>query len=267
MAAARSFRVKSSDTTSVRVTPSTLNKRTLTIDIGGTGIKVLRLDSKGQPLGDRARELTPQPALPHAVIATIRRMLADQEDYDRVSVGFPGVVVHGVVHTAPNLGTAHWINFDLQQAIENETGKPARAMNDVDLQGYGVIRGSGVELVFTLGTGLGSALYSDGHLVPNLEIAHHPFNNSRTYEDRVSNRELKRIGRKKWSKRVRQIVEQLEPILNYDILHIGGGNAKKLIGDLPPKVRIFDNVEGLAGGIRLWNDEAQKPALQKSAFQ
>lgn len=260
MAAARSFRVKPSDAASARANPSADTKRTLTIDIGGTGIKILRMDAKGQPLAERARELTPQPALPHSVIDIITKMLANQGEFDRVSVGFPGVVVHGVVHTAPNLGTAHWINFDLQQAIENETGKPARAMNDVDLQGYGVIRGSGVELVFTLGTGLGSALYSDGHLVPNLEIAHHLFNKNNTYEDRVSNRELKRIGRKKWSKRVRQVIEQLEPILNYDMLHIGGGNARKLIGDLPPKVRIFENVEGLAGGIRLWNDDVQQSA-------
>ena len=265
--AVRSFRARSSDTADAHAVPSEERMRTLTIDIGGTGIKLLRLDGMGQPLSERARELTPQPAMPRAVIATIRKMLASQGEYDRVSVGFPGVVVHGVVHTAPNLGTTHWVNFDLQQAIQNETGKPARAMNDVDLQGYGVIRGSGVELVFTLGTGLGSALYSDGHLVPNLEIAHHPFKNNSTYEDRVSNRELKRIGKKKWNRRVREIIEQLEPIINYDALHVGGGNARKLTGDLPPKVRVFDSVEGLSGGIRLWSDEAQKLALQKSALR
>jgi polyphosphate glucokinase len=267
MAAARSFRVKSRDAGGVHPVPAAGNKRTLTIDIGGTGIKILRLDGKGQPLSERARELTPQPAIPQSVIEIIKRMLGNQGEYDRVSVGFPGVVIRGVVHTAPNLGTADWLNFDLEHTIEEMTGKPTRAVNDVDLQGYGVIRGSGVELVFTLGTGLGSALYSDGHLVPNLEIAHHVFNGNSTYEDRVSNRELKRIGRKKWNRRVREVIEQLEPILNYDLLHVGGGNAKKLIGDLPPKVRVFDSVEGLAGGIQLWNDEAQKPALQKSALQ
>jgi polyphosphate glucokinase len=130
------------------------------------------------------------------------------------------------------------------------------------LQGYGVIRGIGVELVFTLGTGLGSALYSNGHLVPNLELAHHPFDKNSTYEQRVSNSELKKVGRKKWNRRVRQVIEQIEPIFNYDILYIGGGNAKKLIGELSAKIRIFENVEGMTGGIRLWNDDVQQSKQQ-----
>jgi polyphosphate glucokinase len=134
------------------------------------------------------------------------------------------------------------------------TGKPTRALNDADLQGYGVIRSVGVELVLTLGTGLGSALYVDGRLVPNLEIAHHPFKKGQTYEDRVADSELARIGAKKWTRRVLQVLEQLQPTFNYDLLHIGGGNASKLAGPLPETVRLFDNVEGLAGGVRLWHD-------------
>ncbi len=261
MASVRSFRVKSGNTAKVHEVQAA-DPRTLTIDIGGTGIKMLPMDSKGKPLAERARELTPQPAQPEAVMETIKRMLASQGEYDRVSVGFPGVVVHGVVHTAPNLGTEQWRSFDLQKAIKQATGKSVRAMNDVDLQGYGVIRGVGVEMVFTLGTGLGSALYSNGHLVPNLELAHHPFGNNSTYEQRVSNSELKKAGRKKWNRRVRQMIEQIEPIFNYDILYIGGGNAKKLIGELPSRVRIFENVEGMTGGIRLWNDDVQQSKQQ-----
>jgi polyphosphate glucokinase len=261
MASARPFRVKTGNVGNVRELRAA-NPRTLTIDIGGTGIKMLLMDSKGKPLAERARELTPQPAQPRAVIDVIKKMLANQGEYDRVSVGFPGVVVNGIVRTAPNLGTEQWLGFDLKKAIEQATGKRVRAMNDVDLQGYGVIRGAGVEMVFTLGTGLGSALYSNGHLVPNLELAHHAFDDSRTYEERVSNNELKKIGRKKWNKRVRQIVERIEPIFNYDVLYIGGGNAKKLIGELPPKVRIFENVEGMTGGIRLWNDDVQQSKRQ-----
>jgi polyphosphate glucokinase len=262
MAAIRSFRVKTAESGEVPEGRAAENPSTLAIDIGGTGIKMLRMDGKGQPLSERVRELTPQPALPHAVIAIIKKMLAKQGEYDRVSVGFPGVVVHGVVQTAANLGTAHWHNFDLQKALEEAAaGKPARVVNDVDLQGYGVIRGVGIELVFTLGTGLGSALYTQGHLVPNLELAHHLFDKSKTYEQRVSNSELKKVGRKKWTKSVRRVIEQLEPIFDYDMLHIGGGNAKKLIGDLPSKVRIFENIEGLVGGIRLWNDDVQQPML------
>jgi polyphosphate glucokinase len=259
MAAIRPFRVKTAESGEVPEQRAIENPSTLTIDIGGTGIKMLRMDGKGQPLSSRLRELTPQPGPPQAVIAIIKKMLAKQGEYDRVSVGFPGVVVHGVVQTAANLGTVHWRNFDLQNALEEATGKPVRVVNDVDLQGYGVIRGVGLELVFTLGTGFGSALFTKGHLVPNLELAHHLFGKSKTYEQRVSKSELKKIGRKKWSQRVRQIIEQLEPIFNYDMLHLGGGNAQKLTGDLPPKVRIFDNVEGMLGGIRLWNDDVQQP--------
>ena len=227
--------------------------RTLTIDIGGTGVKMLIVDAQGRASSERARELTPRPSTPEAVIAVARRMIAAQGPYDRVSVGFPGVV-RGAVRTAPNLGTKQWREFDLQGAIQQASGKPTRVVNDADLQGYGVISGTGVELVLTLGTGLGSGLYVNGHLVPNLELAHHPFRSGKTYEDLVSNKELKKVGKKRWAKRVREVIEQLDPIFNYDMLHIGGGNAKHLKEPLPPRVRIFQNVEGLAGGVRLWQD-------------
>ncbi len=231
--------------------------RTLTIDIGGTGIKMLSVDSAGEALGDRHRELTPKPATPAAVMEVIGAMLQEQEPFDRISVGFPGVVKGGVVHTAPNLGTEDWAQFDLASAIADHTGKPVRVMNDAELQGFGVIEGRGVEIVLTLGTGLGTGLYVDGRLVPNLELGHHPLEDDWTYEDLVSDAELDRIGKKKWRKRVDLIIETLERIFNYDRLHIGGGNAKKLKGPFPDSVRLFDNVEGLEGGVRLWGDAGQ----------
>ncbi len=228
--------------------------RTLAIDIGGTGIKMIVLDPGGHPLNERARELTPHPASPKAVLSVIRKMVPAQPKFDRVSVGFPGVVVRGVVRTAPNLDNKLWAGHDLQTEIHAIAKKPVRVINDADLQGYGVIRGNGVELVLTLGTGLGAALFVDGHLVPNLELGHHPFRKGETYEERVSNAELKRIGKKRWGKRVHRVIEQLEPIFNYDDLYLGGGNARKLDHDLPKNVHVFENVEGLAGGIRLWAD-------------
>lgn len=228
--------------------------RTLTIDIGGTGIKMLRVDQRGQPLSERARMLTPKPASPSAVLDTIREMLTQQDSYDRASVGFPGVIVRGIVRTAPNLGTDAWQDFDLQRAIGEITRRPTRVLNDADLQGYGAIRGVGVELVLTLGTGLGTALFVDGRLVPNLEIAHHRFKKGVTYEHMVANATLERIGRKKWSEHVWSIVEKLEPVFNYETLHIGGGNAKKLKGPPPPRVRVFESTEGLAGGVMMWLD-------------
>jgi polyphosphate glucokinase len=117
-----------------------------------------------------------------------------------------------------------------------------------------VIEGRGVELVLTLGTGMGSALFVEGHLLPNLELGHHPFRKGRTYEDRVRNSELLRIGKKKWSARVAEAIATLEPAFNYDRLWIGGGNAKKLRLELPSNVRVFENVAALAGGTRLWRE-------------
>ncbi len=125
-------------------------------------------------------------------------------------------------------------------------------INDADLQGYGAIEGRGVELVLTLGTGLGGALFIDGLLVPNLEIGHHPLRDGKTYEELVSDRQLKKIGKKRWRKRVAEVLEQVDLLFNCDLIHVGGGNAALLTKPLPPRVRIFDNVKGMTGGIRLW---------------
>ena len=228
--------------------------RTLAIDIGGTGIKMLPLDGQGRPTAERHRELTPRPAHPEPVLEVIRKMIDAQQPFDRVSTGFPGVVVRGVVKTAPNLDTEAWAGHHLAEAIESHTGKPTRVINDADMQGYGVIGGTGVELALTLGTGMGSALFVDGRLMPNLELGHHPFKKDKSYEDLISDAELERLGKKRWRRRVAEVFEQLEPIFNYDRLHVGGGNARKLKPPFPDKVRIFTNVDGLAGGIRLWED-------------
>jgi polyphosphate glucokinase len=108
-------------------------------------------------------------------------------------------------------------------------------------------------MLITLGTGLGCGLYIDGRYVPNLELGHHPFRKGKTYEERVSNAERKRIGVKRWNRRVREVVEQVEPIFNYRKLYLGGGNARHLIREeLPANVQVVDNVAGLLGGIKLW---------------
>jgi len=181
-------------------------------------------------------------------------MLKKHDGYDRVSVGFPGVVRQGVVYTAPNLGTEAWRGFDLGKALTERTQKPTRVLNDAELQGYGVISGKGLEMVLTFGTGLGTALYTNGHLVPNLELGHHPLHKGKSYEDLVRDDELERIGKKRWRKRVALVFETLERIFNYDRLYVGGGNAKKLKEPLPERAERFDNVEGMEGGVALWND-------------
>jgi len=225
---------------------------TLSIDIGGTGIKMIVLDADANPVNPRARTLTPKPATPDAVLSVIKEMVVEQPAFDRVSVGFPGIVKRGVIYSAANLGTDFWLKFPLQDHVEAVVERPVRVMNDADLQGYGVIVGKGVELALTLGTGLGAGLYVDGHLVPNLELGHHPWKKEKTYEERLCDAELNEIGKKHWSKRVFEMIEQLEPIFNYDMLYIGGGNAEHIKGDLPGNVKIFTNVEGMAGGVKLW---------------
>jgi len=232
--------------------PATDNLRTLAIDIGGTGVKMIVLDADANPVNERARTLTPKPATPEALLAVIKIMAAEQPAFDRVAVGFPGIVKRGITFSAPNLGNEMWVKFPLQDHVEAIVGRPVRVMNDADLQGYGVINGQGVELALTLGTGLGAGLYVDGRLVPNLELGHHPWKKEKTYEERLCDAELQEIGKKHWSKRVFEMIEQLEPIFNYDTLYIGGGNAEHIKGDLPSNVKLFTNVEGMSGGVKLW---------------
>jgi len=215
---------------------------------------MLVLDAAGHPVTERTRELTPKPAEPAAVLDLLARMFEEHRPFERVSVGFPGVVRHGVVKTAPNLDTSLWAGQAFEAEIAERAGCPARVVNDADLQGYGVVRGEGVEMVITLGTGVGAALFVNGHLVPNLELGHHPFKKGQTYEERVCEKELDRIGKARWSRRVRQMLDQLAPIFNYDVLYLGGGNARKLVIELPSDVVRFENVQGLRGGIRLWDD-------------
>jgi polyphosphate glucokinase len=225
---------------------------TLCIDVGGTGIKGNVFDDRGGARGERVRIDTPRPATPEAVLATIVEVGRSHAEFDRIACGFPGVVTGGVVMTAPNLD-GDWRGFDLAKALADALGKPARVANDADVQGLAVIEGKGVEMVLTLGTGLGSGLYIDGHCVWNLEFGHHPWNDDETYEDRVDDAARKEIGNKKWEKRVRQIPERLAPIFNYRRLYLGGGNASRLDAKaLPEDVRVIDNAAGMLGGLKLW---------------
>jgi polyphosphate glucokinase len=226
--------------------------KTLAIDIGGTGVKAILLDLAAQPLTERSRVETPRPATPDAVLGAIDVIVKPHGAFDRISVGFPGVVMDNIVKTAPNLH-ATWADMPLGLVLEQRLGKPARVLNDAGVQGYGVIKGKGVEMLLTLGTGMGCAIYYDGHYVPNLELAHHPFGGKKgTYEDYVGAKALKEVGKKKWNKRVRKVVEQVLPIWNPTRLYLGGGNAKHIKVDLPENVEIVSNMAGLLGGLKLW---------------
>jgi polyphosphate glucokinase len=227
--------------------------RTLAIDIGGTGIKALVLDADGRALTERTRIETPRPATPAALVPAIVKLVQPLGAFDRISVGFPGVVVDGVTLTAPNLHK-QWRGFDLAGTMTAQLGRPVRVLNDAGVQGYGVIAGRGVEMVLTLGTGLGCALYLDGQYVPNLELAHHPFRGGKTYEDYVGAKALRKVGKKKWNRRVAKVIAQVLPVWNPRHLYLGGGNAKHLTIELPANITITPNLAGLMGGIVLWAD-------------
>jgi polyphosphate glucokinase len=224
--------------------------RTLAVDIGGSGIKVMTLDTAGKPLSDRQRLKTPDPAKPEDIIETILT-LAKQEKFDRVSVGFPGVVQNGLIKTAVNLDE-DWLNYDLATSLSQLLSKPVKVANDADIQGFGAISGKGVELVVTVGTGFGSALFINGQLVPNLEMGHHPFRKGETYEEQLGRAALEKEGKKRWNGRLERAIACLDHLFNYDTLYIGGGETKNIKFDLPVNAQVISNVSGLLGGIKLW---------------
>jgi len=227
---------------------------TLAVDIGGGSIKLLALSPEGVPVTETLAQPTPQPATPDAVFKLIQDMADTLPPHRQVSVGFPGVVKDGVAFNAPNLGNELWDRVPLAERLAQALHRPVRAVNDVDLQGLGVVCGTGVEMVLTLGTGMGAALFTDGALVPNLELGHHPFRNGQTYEDLVRDSELKRIGPVAWTARVMDALEQIKPIFNYDLLHLGGGNAQNVKTELPDDVRVFSLADAMRGALRIWND-------------
>jgi polyphosphate glucokinase len=226
---------------------------TFAIDIGGTGIKGILLDVEGKPITEREHADTPNPATPDAVLQILDGLAQKLGDFDRVSVGFPGVVKRGATLTAHNLDQK-WIGFELEKVLTKRWKKPVRVANDAAVQGLAAIRGRGVELVITLGTGFGSSLFTDGHLVPGLELAHHPWRKKKTYEEFLGKNGLQTLGRKRWNRVLEKAIAQLESLFNYDHLYIGGGNATKIDFALPKHVTRVPNVDGLLGGAALWRD-------------
>jgi polyphosphate glucokinase len=230
---------------------------TLSIDIGGSGLKAMLLDAAGKPVSERQRVLTPAVPTPEAVLAGLDELRKLMGAFDRVSVGFPGVVKHGQTFGAFNLHPLWAAGFPLQAELEKRWQKPVRVGNDADVAGYGAIQGQGVELVLTLGTGLGGALFTNGHLVPGLEIGHHPWRKKgMSYEDYLGRRGLDKYGKARWNDFLVAAIRQTELLFNWDHLYLGGGNTKKILFAPPPNVSIVSNESGLLGGVVLWRDQA-----------
>lgn len=218
-------------------------RRVLVIDVGGTNIKV-RTNQH-----DEVRKHPSGPEVTASSMVEEMRALTRDWEYDVVSIGFPGPVLGGAPACEPrNLGDG-WVGFDFAGAF----GKPVRVVNDAAMQALGSYRG-GKMLFLGLGTGLGSAVVIDGKVEP-MELAHLPYKKGRSYEDYVGRRGLERHGKKKWRKRVADVVERLRHALQVDYVVLGGGNAKKL-GELPEGAVIGANTNAFIGGFRLWDVEA-----------
>jgi len=253
---------KQSKPSSSSASPSTAGTGgpfTLAVDIGGTGVKASVLDPQGAMTTERVRIDTPQPCTPDLLVGVVvevaAQLKAQGQRWDRVSVGFPGLIRHGVIFTAPNLGTPAFARFDLKSALEQKLGAPVRAINDADMQGLAAMQGKGVEMVCTLGTGFGTALFYDGRLQVHLEIAHLPFRKGETYDQQLGDAARKEVGQKKWLKRVHEAIANMATLTNFDHLGIGGGNAKHLEGEIfNDNITLVDNSAGILGGIRLWDD-------------
>jgi polyphosphate glucokinase len=244
---------------------SPVGPTTLAIDIGGTGLKASVLDANGQKVVPRVRTETPYPCPPRVLVRTLDRLTHELPAWERVSVGFPGVVRHGMVLTAPNLSKKRgpgsprsrklgkaWARFPLATELASRLRAPTRLANDADMHGLAVIAGHDLELVLTLGTGLGTAVFLDGVPTPHLELALMPFHGKGSFQDHLGNQARRRIGNRRWSERVREAIEMFDALLHYDRLYVGGGNAKKLTVDLGHRAELVDNTAGILGGIKLW---------------
>jgi polyphosphate glucokinase len=259
-------RVRYPEFDALRQEMKNMNPRTLAIDIGGSGIKAALLDSDGSIIGNRQRVPTPpKPVAPDALVRAIDEAVTPLGGFERVSVGFPGYVRDGRVLTAPNLGSEVLAGFDLQAALVRHWGKPVRVLNDADVQGFGAIQGQGVEMVLTLGTGAGTAIFRDGEIMTHLELAHHPVSGDKTYDEYIGNAAREKKGKKAWNKRVAKVIDILRVVVRFDHLYLGGGNAKHIIFPLPPDVTIVPNTEGLTGGIRLWHEHPGSAAAVEPA--
>ncbi|MBV8849250.1 MAG: ROK family protein [Methylobacteriaceae bacterium] len=232
---------------------------TLAIDIGGTGLKGAVLDATGAPTIDRVRIPTPEHRTPERVVEALVGLARQLGHFDRISVGFPGVIRRGIVLTAPHLGTEDWAGFPLADRLSERLNAPVRILNDASVQGYGVISGHGIECVITLGTGVGFALYENGVLGPHMELGRYPVYKNTLLDDYLGREAFQKISRKHWNRRVDRVIGYLDTLTGFDILYIGGGNAKYIALDLPENVRVVSNKAGVTGGIKLWdarNDHA-----------
>lgn len=243
---------------------------TLAIDCGGGGIKGSVLDDAGTMRAKPLRVPTPYPLPPALFVKTLVDLGSRLPSADRVTVGMPGMIRHGVVVATPHYVTrngprtkidpdlvAEWAGFDAQTVLADAFGLPVLVLNDAEVHGAGVVAGTGLELVLTLGTGLGSALFDGGMLAPHLELSHAPVRWGLSYDTYVGEQERRRLGDAFWSRRVRGIVEGLRPVFRWDRIYLGGGNSRRIrpeqLARMGDDVVVVPNTAGIVGGVRAWS--------------
>lgn len=215
----------------------------LAVDIGGTNVKILATDQKNRRRFPSGTDLTPR-----KMVATVKRLAKDWK-YDVISIGYPGLIRDGRPAAEPHNLAKGWVEFDFEAAF----GCPVKMINDAAMQALGSYRG-GTMLFLGLGTGLGSAMVVEGTVVP-MELGHLAIG-KKTFEEDLGVRGLKRLGRKKWQKRVEEVTERFVSALHLDDVVLGGGHAKKLTR-VPAGCRVGDNAWAFLGGFRLWEKKAE----------
>ncbi|SFJ80857.1 ROK family protein [Cellulomonas sp. KH9] len=243
---------------------------TLAVDCGGSGIKASVLDAAGTLHVPAVRVPTPYPLPPDRLADTISDIASGLPHAQRATVGVPGMIRHGVVVATPHYVTRSgprsavlpelltaWSGCDVQALLTQRLGVPTLVLNDAEVHGAGVVSGTGLELVLTLGTGLGSALFDGGRLAPHLELSHAPVRWGTTYDAYIGEHERARLGDALWSRRVRKVVEGFRPVFRWDRVYLGGGNARRVtaatLDRLGDDLVVVPNQAGIVGGVRAWD--------------
>ncbi|MDY5129047.1 ROK family protein [Actinotignum urinale] len=245
---------------------------TLAVDCGGGGIKVCILDSSGHVIGHARRTPVAYPFSPENLVKIISDYVSKEDNttFHRMTVGMPGMIRHGICVYTPHYIREHgphtrlnpamqegWTGLNVQQLMEDSFGVPSLVMNDAEVAAAGTVSGEGLELVLTFGTGLGSAVVDNGVFSPHMEFSHAPFKWGLTFDDVIGELERVRLGDVAWSRRVLKAVNSLFPVIRWDKLYIGGGNAAYIPESVRPRflgdVEFIPNAAGLSGGVRIWD--------------
>lgn len=242
---------------------------TLAVDCGGGGIKASVLDVAGTMHASPIRRPTPYPLPPERLVATVAEIARELPGVDRVTVGMPGMIRHGVVVATPHYVTkagprtkvvpelvTAWAGFDMRAALHEALSVPTLVLNDAEVHGAGVVAGAGLELVLTFGTGLGNAMFDGGRLAPHLELSMAPVRWGLTYDMYIGEHERLRLGDAHWSRRIRRVVDALRPVVVWDRVYLGGGNGRRVapnvLAGMGDDVVVVPNSAGIIGGVRAW---------------